>query len=114
MSKRPKLKAKFCDFDDGAAFYVSYIDPRWSEDKGALFISKGGVEIQGSTSTFACGMFVWLGPCESKNTACTGRTSAYYINALKDWAANWDGWDGDEPIEPRVNRFVGGVTYLQV
>ncbi len=124
--EKTKLKAKFCEFQNGLAMQVEYLDERFSHVNNKMFTyDHQKVEVSNRVSSLMIGYKSddWhLILCLGSEDVCSGKnhiSDKYFefitiIEALKDWAKNWEGWKDEPAIEPVITRYEGGVTYVEV
>lgn len=131
MSKAtPRAKIKFCKFENALAMQVNLLAQKalgesYFSDwcfyslRYKCFIRKSVCpELRFSGDDLIIG----LGNASSYSNyeiiatvLCDPNKQIYKIfNALKDWAKNWEGWEGEQTIDPVLEEYEGGVVYIEV
>lgn len=126
MTPKPKAKIKFCKFENALAMQVIYMDERFRKTKGVWpchlyqgfqicslfspFLKVNSIALLGSNN--------YLDNIILEDTYISESERDDYlmgfINILKDWAKNWEGWKGEPAIEPVITEYPGGVVEVLV
>ena len=124
MTPKIKAKIKFCKFEGGIAMQVLYTH--------AAFVSTWVISAKEHVTS---GMQVYSGSRPDLHHNCIALWGSEmedhlisyhmtqepidslverYIEALKDWAKNWEGWEDEPAITPIIEEFPGGVVEVTV
>tara|TARA_R110000744_G_C19367560_1_gene562056 strand:+ start:2014 stop:2415 length:402 start_codon:yes stop_codon:yes gene_type:complete len=122
MKPVTKAKIMFCLFDDAIAMQVNYVDKRFiCYGKMKSYTAFNGNELVSfdKPKFFYNALYLW-GLYNYDATSIYTRIGSNqekvlkgHILALKDWAKNWPGFNGEVPITPKITDDFGNDIDLE-